>query len=135
MKRLTERKKASDGSSHVYVKSSNYLSVVEKLCDYEEAEEQELLVRLPCKTGDDVYIIPSPTNCGLNILHGREKINRVYHQHVQSVVITGKDWYMTSSEETEFGTGRVLNNIAYGMTWFLSREEAEKKLQEYLEIR
>lgn len=29
--------------------------ILEKLVDYEEAEEQGLLVRLPCKVGDTVY--------------------------------------------------------------------------------
>jgi len=30
---------------------------VEKLAEYENLEEQRLLVRLPCKTGDWVYVI------------------------------------------------------------------------------
>lgn len=32
---------------------------MEKLADYEDAEEQGLLLRLPCGIGSDVYIIPN----------------------------------------------------------------------------
>lgn len=32
-------------------------SIVTKLADYEDAEEQGLLLRLPCKVGDTVYLV------------------------------------------------------------------------------
>lgn len=41
--------------------------LLEELKSYKDLEEQGLLVRLPCKVGDDVYIIPSPPIYGLNI--------------------------------------------------------------------
>ena len=55
MERLTERiDNVPDGESGVWVKQHDYISAAEKLADYEDAEEQGLLLRLKCKTGDDV---------------------------------------------------------------------------------
>lgn len=101
-----------------------------RLANIEQMEEQGLLVRLPCKFGDDVYIIPSPSVYGLNVLNGYEKNNRVYHQHVGSIVFTDKHWYMTTCEEYKIVNEKVLTDVAYGVTWFTDREEAEKKLKE-----
>lgn len=105
-------------------------TALEKLADYEDLEEQGLLVRLPCKVGDDVYIIPSPTVYRLNIINGYEKLNKICHQHVGTIVITAGHWYATSREEYGVYNEKVLNDIAFGTTWFLTREEAEKKLEE-----
>lgn len=131
MERLTERYDITpDGESDVWVKQHDYISAARKLCDYEDLEEQGLLVRLPCKVGDDVYIIPSPTVYRLNIINGYEKLNKICHQHVGTIVITAGHWYATSREEYGVYNEKVLNDIAFGTTWFLTREEAEKKLEE-----
>ena len=102
-------------------------AVSDKLGEYERAEEQGLLVRLPCKVGDDVYIIPSPPIYGLNIFYGCENVNRVYHQHIESITFAGSHWYATGRNEYK---EKVLNDTAFGTTWFLTREEAKKKLEE-----
>ena len=87
-------------------------------------------MRLPCKVGDDVYIIPSPSVYGLNILNGYENLNKVYHQHIGSITFTDSHWYAISREEYGIYNKEVLNDIAYGITWFTNREDAEKKLKE-----
>ncbi|OLA71424.1 MAG: hypothetical protein BHW52_03235 [Ruminococcus sp. 37_24] len=102
-------------------------NMIKKLATYEDLEEQGLLVRLPCKVGDDVYIIPSPPIYGLNIFYGCENVNRVYHQHIESITFAGSHWYATGRNEYK---EKVLNDTAFGTTWFLTREEAEKKLEE-----
>lgn len=57
MEKLTERYDiAPDGESDVWVKQHDYISAARKLCDYEDLEEQGLLVRLPCKVGNTVYV-------------------------------------------------------------------------------
>lgn len=104
--------------------------LLEELKSYKDLEEQGLLVRLPCKVGDDVYIIPSPTVYRLNIINGYEKLNKICHQHVGTIVITAGHWYATSREEYGVYNEKVLNDIAFGTTWFLTREEAAKKLEE-----
>lgn len=131
MERLTERmENVPDGESNVWVKNHDYIKASEKLAEYEDLEEQGLLVRLPCKVGDDVYIIPSTTVYRLNIINGYEKLNKICHQHVGTIVITAGHWYATSREEYGVYNEKVLNDIAFGTTWFLTREEAKKKLEE-----
>lgn len=136
MERLTERERNVDGTGVAREEITDGLlkpfadKILTKLADYEDLEEQGLLVRLPCKVGDDVYIIPSPTNLRLNILAGYEENNRVYHQHIGSITFTDGHWYATSREEYGIYSEKVLNDIAFGTTWFLTREEAEKKLEE-----
>lgn len=39
--------------------------VIEKLGQYEDAEEQGLFIKLPCKVGDTVYVIGSLSEFGL----------------------------------------------------------------------
>ena len=104
--------------------------LLEELKSYKEAEEQGLLVRLPCKVGDDIYVIPSQSIYGINIVNGFEKLNRVYHQHIGSITFFDGHWYATSLEEYGVYNEKVLNDIAYGITWFTDYEEAEKKLEE-----
>ena len=53
MERLTVR--SFDGIAHA--KCVSYYDIIDKLAEYEEAEEQGLLLRLPCKIGDTVYVI------------------------------------------------------------------------------
>ncbi len=131
MERLTERYDITpDGESDVWVKQHDYISAARKLCDYEDLEEQGLLIRVLCKVGDDVYIIPSPSVYRLNIINGYEKLNKICHQHVGTIVITAGHWYATSREEYGVYNEKVLNDISYGITWFTDYEEAEKKLEE-----
>ena len=101
-----------------------WLEAYFKLKDYEELAGQSLLVRLSCKPGDDVYIIPSPSVYGLNIINGYENLNRVYHQHVGSITFADSHWYATSREEYKVYSEKVLNDIAFGITWFTDREES-----------
>ena len=103
---------------------------LEKLATYEDLEEQGLLVRLPVKIGDDIYVIPSQSIYGINIVNGFGELNRVYHQHIGSITFFDSHWYATSREEYGIYNEKVLNDIAYGITWFTDYEEAEKKLDE-----
>lgn len=139
MKRLTERvndglimtkQDSGDNVSYYWDWDEENFKVAEKLATYEDLEEQGLLVRLPVKVGDDVYIIPSLSVYGLNIINGYKKLNKIYHQHVGTIVITAGHWYATSREEYGVYNEKVLNDITFGATWFLTREEAEKKLEE-----
>lgn len=109
---------------------SNLTEILEKLGEYEDAEEQGLLLRLPCGIGADVYIIPSKVNYELNILNQHPENNKVYHQKVASVTFTEKGWYIECDKDREYGTGRILPEKMYKETWFLSQEEAEAKLAE-----
>lgn len=104
-----------------------------KLAHYEDLEEQGGLIELPCKVGDDVWIIPSKVNYELNVLSKMEKNNKVHHQKIDTITVTKDGWYVVCDKEKEFGTGRVEVDKLFGETWFLTKEEAEAKLKELRE--
>lgn len=109
MERLTERYDITpDGESDVWVKQHDYISAARKLCDYEDLEEQGLLVRLPCPIGTTVWDI-----CGMDI-----------RENVLSGIECGKDGkqFLWANHDEWLGE---LNDLV-----FLTREEAEKKLEE-----
>ena len=103
---------------------------LEKLADYEDLEEQGLLVRLPVKIGDDIYKIPSKANYDLNVLNGYKVNNRVYHQKVYSIVFSQSGWLVQCDKDSIYAPNVICVDVEYGKTWFLTREEAEKKLEE-----
>lgn len=137
MKRLTQR----ENDKLIMVKQDNgeYIPVywdednfkaIEKLADYEDLEEQGLLVRLPVKIGDDIYKIPSKANHDLNVLNGYKANNRVYHQKAYSIVFSQSGWFVQCDKDSIHAPNVICVDVEYGKTWFLTREEAEKKLEE-----
>lgn len=104
--------------------------MIRKLATYEDLEEQGLLVRLPVKIGDDIYKIPSKANYDLNVLNGYKANNRVYHQKVYSIVFSQRGWFVQCDKDSIHVPNVICVDVEYGKTWFLTREEAEKKLEE-----
>lgn len=117
MERLTERYDITpDGESDIWVKQHDYISAARKLCDYEDLEEQGLLVRLPCKVGDIMFRI----NKGAK--------NPIIELTVTQINITRRSYNL---EVIDRDCGELMcfkNDI--GKTIFLTREEAAKKLEE-----
>lgn len=116
-----------------YIESAldyNVSLAVNELKKYRDLEEKGLLLKLPCKVGDTVYQIPSKVNYDLNVLHGYDANNRVYHQKVSKIVLDGEYWYLECDKDREYGTGRICLDRFFGETWFLTKEEAEKALKE-----
>ena len=95
---------------------------------YEDKEEQGLLKTFPCGIGADIYSIPSETNFRLNLLHGYEENNRVYHQQVESILIHEHGWYIRGDKDNKYGTGRLFLDRFFKKTWFLTEAEAEEAL-------
>lgn len=106
------------------------IDACKKLAEYEQLEEQGLLVRLPVKIGDDIYKIPSKANYDLNVLNGYKANNRVYHQKVYSIVFSQRGWFVQCDKDSIHAPNVICVDVEYGKTWFLTREEAEKKLEE-----
>jgi hypothetical protein len=104
-------------------------SLQEKLKEYENLEQQGLLIKLPCKIGDDVYFIPGNTNYGLNLSGGHPENNRVYHQKVVKITLTKRGWCLQLDKNSGYGAGRTLMDKAFKNTWFLSLEEAKQALK------
>lgn len=119
MERLTERYDiAPDGESDIWVKQHDYISAARKLAEYEDLEEQGLLVRLPCKVGDTVYVKLSACYKSKYI----EAQVRDYAYFISCgfcVVVTSAEFEKLAIPFSEFGK-----------TVFLTRKEAKKKLEE-----
>lgn len=88
----------------------------EKLKRYEDAEEQGLLLRLPCKVGDTVWIIPKYNGVPLGF---------VIFDKVQMIGFTSKGIHLKTRNHHEHNKTYIL-----GKTAFLAKEEAEAKLKE-----
>lgn len=104
---------------------------LEELKSYKEAEEHGLFVRLPCKVGDTVWVVTSPINVfGYDEYDGDAEYE-VYESFLSSVS------YYASGEQFRI-YAKVTNSfiVAYfrecdfGESIFLTREEADKKLEE-----
>lgn len=102
--------------------------IIERLAEYEDAEEQGFLKILPVDIGSDVYFIPSKVNYELNVLNHHEENNRVYHQKVANIVFNDRGYYLECDKDLEYGTDHVLVDIFYQVTWFTNEEEAEQAL-------
>ena len=141
MERLTIRSKNSDmvwfkdaenGNAHLEpceMTAHHNRMALDKLATYEDDEEQGKL-RLPCGIGTDIYYIPSEENFRLNLLDGHGEENRVFHQTVDRITFRKNGWYMECDSDLEYGTWRILLDTSYGVTWFLTSEEAEAMLKE-----
>ncbi len=143
MERLTERsaignyfypkcfeKCDGNGSSEKCNDCEITTSICEKLGKYEDLEEQGRLLKLPCKIGDDVYYVPSEVNYKLNILNRHSENNKVYRQKVEDFVLTRHGWYLECDQDVKYGTGHILTDVSFCKTWFLTKTEAEAKLNE-----
>lgn len=121
MERLT--KKFTDGNAYceeiedVGIKGINYPTyvgkAVDKLADYEELEEQGLLLRLPCKVGETVWYIGDDDS--------------IYPVKIIEISILNSDmsyngYFMKCTYEFDIND--------FGKTVFLTKEEAEQKLKE-----
>lgn len=96
-------------------------NMIKKLATYEDLEEQSLLVRLPCKVGDTVYRV----NVGAKqpiIPMTVSEIHFLCYKNERAVRFDtiGKEDMGESCYRLE-DIGRIV---------FLTREEAEKKLEE-----
>lgn len=105
------------------------LKLAEKLKNYEEAEEQGLLLRLPCKVGDTVYLInhsicekrKTPLKCVVDEFTF-DKDNKC------CAVLNGA---MNFYAMRRF---KAVEVNKFGLTVFLTQSEAEQALIERLKI-
>lgn len=122
MERLTERERNVDGTGVAKEEITDGLlkpfadKILTKLAVYEDLEEQGLLVRLPCKVGDILFRI----NKGAR--------NPIIKMKVSHITIKSKSYSIKAIEE-DYGEVLFSNNVI-GKTVFLTREDAEKKLEE-----
>lgn len=126
MERLTERYDITpDGESDVWVKQHDYISAARKLCDYEDLEEQGLLVRLPVNKNNEIYIISSRwticSKCG-------SRFDEYNCNGCEYECDSKKEYYVCPTYLSSINVNTYVDR--FGKTVFLTREEAEKKLEE-----
>lgn len=90
--------------------------LIEKLGKYEDLEEQDILVKLPCKVGDTVYAI------------GFDNKPIIYESVILSILITEKE-IVFNVKVDEFGINSQLKQSMFGRTVFLTEPEARAKLK------
>lgn len=107
-------------------------AIYDKLCEYEDAEEQGLLVRLPCKVGDTVWTLNH---------HYRPVDGKVRSIHQNYVGDRAGRWVLTSFFPEYYGqaesgldpdfiqTTKYFGIDDFGNTVFLTREKAETALK------
>ena len=142
MERLTYRDKKGEAHLHCYqmcadshedcntayeVDRCQRYVAFRKLADFEDAEEQGLLLWLPCKVGDTVYcIFIRYTKCASNNKEfdeydcqgcQQDECDSKIEHYIQDMRAFSLDWIVTN-----------LKN--FGKTIFLTSEEAEAKLKE-----
>ena len=118
-----ENDRVFTGQTNITSMCKDILPKMEQLKAYEDAEEQGLLLRLPCKVGDTVYLINHsicenrkiPLECIIDEFTF-DKDNRCY------AVLNGA---MSFYALHRF---KAVDIEKFGLTVFLTKEEAEQKL-------
>ena len=119
MERLTDRDMAG-----AIIDEADIQDVINKLYDYEEAEENGLLLRLPCKLGDTVYYISEGfiEPCAVETIFISDYTDKY-----------GNCSYMAEIHFDREDCPYVSTEIYFtdiGKTVFLTKAEAEQKLKE-----
>lgn len=115
MERITFKEK--DGS---YNSKKSYYVLCNKLAEYEDLEEQCLLIRLHCKRGDTVYFIKSAFSVATFPIEA--KVTSVCGLDCDNDVI-----YSATTKDN--GIDRKFKSSDIGKTVFLTQSEAEEALR------
>lgn len=100
----------------------DYYSYIKKLADYEDAEEQGLLLRLPCKVGDAVYFF---LEYGEGFCITKAEVKRI--ELLKSVM--GNIRYLVEPVSRR-GILFKYYDDEFGRRIFLTQESAEQALKE-----
>ena len=88
-----------------------------KCKEYEELEEQGLLLQLPCKVGDTVYII--------------SRNNEIIPLNVHGIDIRKDNFTILAKNEEYYGYSILSLLDKYeSVDWFITQAESEQKLKE-----
>lgn len=99
--------------------------VINKLAAYEDAEEEGLLVKLPCKVGDTVYEIS---------LVESYRNPAIREMGVVDILLRDDDTYFTLQDLHDEYYDNCILSTEIGKTVFLTQEEAEQALAKMKEV-
>lgn len=105
------------------IRSNGHGKCCNKLAEYEDLEEQGLLLRLPCKVGDTIYVIE-------NSISKMRRIISDYEVVFYSLDFSKNYIYCTHHYGEEESESRTILIEEIGKTAFLTLAEAESKLKE-----
>ena len=91
---------------------------LEELKEYEELEEKGLLLKLPCKVGDTVYLIDRYVNS--------REWHLVYGEHRVTDILLNENREPKIRITNTYGSYELSD---FGKTVFLTKEEAEQELK------
>ena len=107
---------------------SEYLK---ELMKYRELEEQGRLLKLPCNVGDTVWVVTSPINVFDYGEYDGDAEYEVYESFLSSVsYYTSGEQFRIYAKVTNSFIAAYFRECDFGKSIFLTREEAEKKLEE-----
>ena len=98
-------------------------NVLNRLAEYEDLEEQGLLLRLPCKAGDTVYYVNTDAKKPIIKM---QVLQVNYKQFYKDSIFIRID----ATNDKDMGKICYLLEDDFGKTVFLTKEEAEQKLKE-----
>ena len=148
MERLTER--FSDGTpfipNRVLQLTNGMQSVISKLAEYEDAEEQGLLIKLPCAEGTTVYIIDNNTDacadcryfesgyccedyCGNKNVKDEDGHSYPSYPQYSDNPLCEKHFLEVAERKSELDW-IYRNRKIFGKSVFLTKEEAEQALKQ-----
>ena len=129
MSRLTARTKTTKRAACNAVKCADTCEkcehmdkMMEKLADYEDKQEQGLLIELPCKVGDTLYRIWTCGKSGRSI--AEFKIEHIDIDNYPQIEFS----YRCTKDSHSFYPYRFCKLEDLGKTVFLTRSEAEEAL-------
>lgn len=118
-------------ASDVVIDEKKLAEWLEELKSYKNAEEQGLLVRFPCKVGNTVWVVTSPINVFDYDEYDGDAKYEVYESFLSSVsYYTSGEQFRIYAKVTNSFIAAYFRECDFGESIFLTREEAEKKLEE-----
>jgi hypothetical protein len=100
-------------------------TILKKLAEYEDLEEQGRLLKLPCKVGDTVWQIMVVGVQGKNIQYG------IFKAVVTKISVDYQmNFLLSTITEDEERYRNEVTSTAIGETMFFTKSEAEAKLKE-----
>ena len=91
-----------------------YSHIYKRLAMYEDGEENGTILRFPCKVGDKVYEL---------FKYGKQSF--IQETYIEKIVVTAKGLRLKLARNSFYET--AISSL--GKTVFLTREEAEKRLE------
>lgn len=129
---LKELKELKENGTFTGLELAKLAIMQKELKEYKDLEEHGLLVRLPCKVGDTVWVVTSPINVFDYDKYDGDAEYEVYESFLSSVsyYASGEQFRIYAKVTNSF-IAAYFRECDFGKSIFLTREEAEKKLDEF----